>query len=266
MPGSVRLHGSGDRAPWWDPRCSRMTRRLQQLQEQPFGYLLRSELRGVVGQNANRVALSLGRLLVVDQVRDLPPDTHDQAEGPHVLLRQVVDDRARVVLDHGLVQHLHGDVLADTQNELRPVTTEGDRVRGPETLHRVLDRRAVQLSEQLVRAAQVQALAIRRAGPAKGALEHAASDPAVDVVAVRLNETVKLVNVAVDQTLSGGGGAVLVVVVRGDRSSADVGGPRRRSVDTEEDRVIDHSANGLNSQGLDLVPNVLVRSEERRVG
>src|SRR5580765_1807700 len=59
-------------------------------------------------QDCEREARCFRQLLVVDRVRNLPRHAECNAECNHVLLRQVVDDGAGVVLNHCLVENLPG--------------------------------------------------------------------------------------------------------------------------------------------------------------
>src|SRR5512135_1077758 len=75
-------------------------------------------------QDDRRVPVRLDGLIVVDDVLDDPSDAEGQTDSSHVLLSQVVDDLAGVVLNDSFGQNLHGDVLADTDQEVVPGSTD----------------------------------------------------------------------------------------------------------------------------------------------
>src|SRR5664279_5228728 len=100
-------------------------------------------------QRRDGVPVSLSRLVVVDRVRDLPPNPEGQAQEGQVLLERVVDDGTVLVLDHGFVGHPQSDVLANGDHELREVTREQPRTTdsGPHAAHWVGDREAVERAQ-----------------------------------------------------------------------------------------------------------------------
>src|SRR4051794_15491165 len=81
-------------------------------------------------EHAGRVARRLDGLVVVDDVGDLPTRSERHAERDHVLLREVVDDRPGVVLNHGLVENLVGEISTDADDELVALVGDGLRRAG----------------------------------------------------------------------------------------------------------------------------------------
>jgi hypothetical protein len=65
--------------------------------------------------------------VAADRLRDREPKPRPHAQGEHVLLRQVVDDRSRIVGDDDLIEHLVREVLPDADDRHRVVTDDGQR-------------------------------------------------------------------------------------------------------------------------------------------
>src|SRR5262249_26439239 len=143
---------------------------------------------------------------------------------------QVVDDRAGVVLDDRLVEHLHADVPADAHDELvgevageQPHVGAGRSVGRPEAAHRIDDRRTVQCGQITVEPADGERAALGVAGGPEFAAGAAGGDVAGDVEPVFLDRGDQVVQVAHVAAGAGGRGAFGDGVAGRDRRGEQVG-------------------------------------------
>ena len=97
----------------------------------------REHTRGVAG--------SLSAIETRQRIRNLETDTEHDTKSLRVLLHQVQDDLAVRVRQHTLGEQIERDVLADTDDDLRPV--RGDQSRGvriPRAVRDLVERVAVE--------------------------------------------------------------------------------------------------------------------------
>jgi hypothetical protein len=147
--------------------------------------------------------------------------------------------------------------LADTDDELSPITGERERVPGgrcrPQPAHRVNDRVAEVLGKILGHAGE--AVTGQVPGPAEPTLHGESADVAGRFVTVGLDRLDREVEVVLYPTL-GGGRVGVDDVPGGDGGVLDVLGERGRGVDAEEHGGVERVADGLLERRAELGPHV----------
>src|SRR5690606_5081582 len=185
-------------------------------------------------------------------------DAHHGAKGDAVLLGEVQNDLAGGVGDHGLIEQLEGDVLADTDDGLGEVTRDQfGLVAVPRTIADIGQR----LTEQRRRLALREARGVNRVvvGVTKTTqtgTDRATGGEAVDVVVVFLDQRHDLVDV-VNNVNRGRAEGYGVASGDGDFDNARVG-PAYRVLAAEQDGGVDLLTERLDQARPDFTEDVVI--------
>jgi hypothetical protein len=167
-----------------------------------------------------------------------------------------------------MIEDLHGDVLADTHHELRPVADErvdATRAGREQATHRVHHRQAVDGLQVAGDAGRVDLLAGGVTGRAQPSAPRGGGDEAGRVVAVGVELAVGHIHVA-ERGTRGGGGVAGGRVAGGQRRRGHVRRPGAGGVGAEEDSCVQRAVERLDEVRHRLVPDVHVHVSDHVVG